>query len=444
MNPHTGKLLHTFTEHTDRVESVAFSSDGTILASASYDHTIRLWNPHSKQLLHTLTKHTAEVVRLAFSPVTLASSSRDGTIRLWNPHTGKQKRKLTVQTGWVNPVAFSPDGATLLIGGHGITVWDTDIGQYKVPLIGGIGDVVSVVFSPDGQTVACGSADNLVHLLESTPPEVPFESVPFDINNIPEPVPLPTTVRDFFDLTPFYQQWISVGGFPVLASAEVNPYALKEAAWVTWQMIGHRPDILKALAQDRQRLSVLSVNESLGDLPEYDLNSPLGFFWAGARDIVCCGNTTTAAEEVLFCQESDYCYSFLIHEFAHTIHIFGLDTIDPTFDGRLKIAYDVAMAKGLWKGTYAASNKEEYWAEGVGSWFNAAYSLNPVKTRDALKAYDPSLALLIAEIFGDGDWRYTPPATRMHLPHLQGFNPQEAFRFDGLPLWAIRGLELEE
>ena len=80
----------------------------------------------------------------------------------------------------------------------------------------------------------------------------------------------------------------------------------------------------------------------------------------------------------------------------------------------------------------------------MGSWFHAADFRNPVKTRDALKAYDPSLALLIAEIFGDGDWRYTSTATRMYLPHLQGFNPQDAFRFDGLPLWEIRGLELEE
>ena len=271
--------------------------------------------------------------------------------------------------------------------------------------------------------------------------DVPFADVPFDVTNIPEPVPPPPVVRDFFDLDPFYQQWISVGGFPVLASAEVNPYALKEAAWVIWQMIGHRPDVLKVIAQDRQRLSVLSVNESLGDLPEYDLNSPLGFLVAGYRDVAWYG--ATASEENLFCSDSDYCYSFLIHEFAHTIHG-GLNRISTEFDEQLKTTYNAAIEKGLWLGTYAASTRDEYWAEAVGSWFHAADVLNPVKTRDALKAYDPSLALLIAEIFGDSDWRYMPSATRMHLPHLQGFNPQDAFRFDGPPLWAIRQQELEE
>ena len=444
-NATTWQLERTLTGHTKGVDSVAFSPDGATLASGSRDRTIRLWNPHTGQHTKTLTGHTNDVLRMVFSPdgATLASGGLDKTIRLWNPHTGQHKTTLAGQTGWVNPVAFSPDGATLAIGNRGISLWDTDIGQYKVPLTEDIGEVVSVVFSPDGQTVASGSADNLVRLLESTPPEVPFTNIPFDINNIPEPVPPPAAVRDFFDLTPFYQQWINVAGFSVLASAKVNPYALKEATWVIWQMIGHRPDILKAIAQDRQRLSVLSINESLGDLPEFDPNSPLGFLQAGDRDIVY-GGITTAAEEVLFCSDSDYCYSFLIHEFAHTIHRFGLNTIDPTFDNRLKIAYDAAIEKGLWKFTYAASKKSEYWAEGVGSWFNAAYSNNPVKTRDALKAYDPSLALLIAEIFGDGDWRYTPPVTRMHLPHLQGFNPQEAFRLDGLPLWKIRRQELEE
>ncbi len=431
-NPHTGKLLHTFTEHTDRVESVAFSSDGTILASASYDHTIRLWNPHSKQLLHTLTKHTAEVVRLAFSPVTLASSSRDGTIRLWNPHTGKQKRKLTVQTGWVNPVAFSPDGATLLIGGHGITVWDTDIGQYKVPLIGGIGDVVSVVFSPDGQTVACGSADNLVHLLESTPPEVPFESVPFDINNIPEPVPPPPVVRDFFDLDPFYQQWISVAGFPILASAKVSPYALKEVAYVVWQMIGHRRDLLKAMAWNKIRLPVIAYNEIVCQIPEHKERIDPAFCFfpeVRARASFCPGClTVTANEENLLNYRigAPSTYSVLVHEFAHALHEAGLNTIAPEFDNRLRASYNSAMEKGLWAGSYATSNMSEYWAEAVGSWFNAVHYDNPVKTQSALKTYDPALATLLTEVFGNSDWRYTPSTTRTHLPHLQGFNPQNS------------------
>ena len=58
-----------------------------------------------------------------------------------------------------------------------------------------------------------------------TASNVPFADVPFDINNIPEPVPPPKEVRDFFNLDPFYQQWINIKGFPVIASANVSPYA---------------------------------------------------------------------------------------------------------------------------------------------------------------------------------------------------------------------------
>ena len=58
--------------------------------------------------------------------------------------------------------------------------------------------------------------------------------------------------------------------------------------------------------------------------------------------------------------------------------------------------------------------------------FNGPHPNNVAHTRLALKKYDPRLATLLTEVFGDGPWRYTPPATRTHLPHLQGFNPQEA------------------
>ena len=60
--------------------------------------------------------------------------------------------------------------------------------------------------------------------------------------NIPEPIPPPTAIREAFDLNPFYQQWIDVKGLPVIASAKVNPYALKEAAWLIRQMLQHRQD----------------------------------------------------------------------------------------------------------------------------------------------------------------------------------------------------------
>ncbi len=441
-NTTTWKTEKILIGHTHVVDWVAFSPDSTIVASGSRDLTVRLWNVQTGQEIRALIGHTHDIRGIVFSPDgnTLVTGDHDGTVLLWNPHTGLLKRTLLEKTGSLRPVAFSPDGGTLAIGGQGISLWDTNTEQYKPPL-GGIGIVSSLTFSPDGQIIASGGADNLVRLLESTPPEVPFATTPFDINNIPEPVPPPPAVRDFFDLDPFYQQWINAAGFPVLASADVNPYALKETAWVIWQMIGHRKDILKAIAQERRRLSVLSINESLGDLPEYDHNRPLAIFGAYTRDVAW--NGATAAEENLFWSHCDYCYSFLVHEFAHAIHG-GLKIINPTFDNRLNAAYNAAIAQGLWKDAYSATNRDEYWAEGAGSWFNAAWDLNPIKTREDLKVYDPRLANLFIEIFGDGDWRHTMPAKRMHLPHLQGFDPQEAFRLDGLPLWAIKQQKLEQ
>ena len=431
------------TEHTDVVDVVTFSPDEETLASASRDKTVRLWNIHTEQLLHTLTDHTSDITRMAFSPNgdTLASGSTDGTVILWNPQTGKHKSTLTVPVGWHYPVAFSPDGATLLIGGDGISVWDTETKQYKVPLTGT--EVVSVVFSPDGQMVASGSADAKVRLWESTRLELPFATIPSDFNNIPEPVPPPAAVREFFELGPFYQQWISVAGYPVIGSAKVNPYALKEVAWVISHMVGHRPDILKTLGEHGERLCVVAVGESFGNLPEYDwYDFPLKFLALHLRDTPC-GFCPILFASVEITLDPGAIYSFLIHEFTHVVEGRALSRIDPGFNDRLNATYNAAMEKGLWHGTYSATNKGEYLAEGAGSWFNSAEHKNPIKTRAALKTYDPGLAALLTEIFGNSDWRYTLPATRTHLPHLQGFDPQVPVRAPGLQPWQIWLLEYE-
>ena len=187
---------------------------------------------------------------------------------------------------------------------------------------------------------------------------------------IPDPVPPSTTIRDAFELDSFYSQWIDVEGFPVLASAKVNPYALKESAWLIWQMIGHRPDVLQALVETKARFIVIGHTEMTTDIPEYSHLRPK--FFHNRRGRAFGGWACSANEEnVLEYPGHGWSgYSVLIHEFAHTIHLVGLDTVDPTFDSRLKNAYHTAIEKGLWLGTYASTNRREYWAEGTIAWFN--------------------------------------------------------------------------
>ena len=83
MNPETGFLLRTLTSHTSSVWSVAFSNTG-LLASGSFDYSVKVWNPETGSLLHTLTSHTSYVESVAFSNTgLLASGSFDNSVKVW-------------------------------------------------------------------------------------------------------------------------------------------------------------------------------------------------------------------------------------------------------------------------------------------------------------------------------------------------------------------------
>ncbi len=154
------------------VRSVAFSPDGSMLASGSRsdDGTIYLWEVSTEQIIHTLKGHKAGVESVVFSPdgSTLASGGHDGTVRLWNPVTGKPIDILLdgPDTAW--SVAYSPDGNTIAMGLGNGTILLEDVSAAQLPkfLSGHTAWVESVAFSPDGATLASGSGDNTVRLWE--------------------------------------------------------------------------------------------------------------------------------------------------------------------------------------------------------------------------------------------------------------------------------------
>lgn len=123
----------------------------------------------------------------------------------------------------------------------------------------------------------------------------------------------------------------------------------------------------------------------------------------------------------------------LIHEFAHNIHLRGLNRVDPTFDERLEKVYQQAMKAGLWEGKYPSVNRMEYFAEGVQSWFSNNrendVDHNHVNTREELIAYDPDLAALCKEVFGETKLVYSKPTARLR-DHLEGYDPAKANTFE--------------
>ncbi len=258
---------------------------------------------------------------------------------------------------------------------------------------------------------------------------------------------VPEQIRQAFQLDPFYQKCLLVDGFPVIGSDRVSDAAIREAAWIVRQMLGNRDDILRAMVGNKTRMAVMAHNEYTTDVPEHRHLAPRVFWDRRARGL---GATPRApavscAEENLLCHPGDP-YStenICIHEFAHAIHEMGMKDVDPSFDKRLRDAYRLALAKGLWKDTYAAVDHKEYWAEAVQSWFDDNRESdalhNHVNTRDELREYDPTLAALCEEVFGDGDWRYRKPMVRdaadqSHLSDVDFENlPRFNWRDEAIP-----------
>jgi WD40 repeat protein/serine/threonine protein kinase len=157
----THRELQVLKGHTGVVNGVAFSPDGTRLASASADNTVKVWDVQTGKNLLTFKSHGGAVVHVTFSPdgKRLASAGR-GEVKVWDAQIGKELLSFKGQGG---QLVFSPDGNRLILSsfprieqgkpaGGQVKVWDAQTGKELFEIKGHVSS--NVVFSPDGKRLA--------------------------------------------------------------------------------------------------------------------------------------------------------------------------------------------------------------------------------------------------------------------------------------------------
>lgn len=224
-----------------------------------------------------------------------------------------------------------------------------------------------------------------------------------------------TGIPEGKNIPSFYQKYIETEGLYVTSSGKVSDEALLKACDIISLMLAKRPDVKAHMVKKGCHVMVIGKDEETCDLPEFahicNCEDSIKYWNWRARGFGGAPEdefSSSCGEENLLALPQDKYVgeNILIHEFAHLIHTVGIVGVEPDFNERLEALRQNTIRKGLWEKTYAVSNKEEYFAECVQSFFNCNRYAEPangvhnwVNRRTKLKTYDPDMYRLLQEYF---------------------------------------------
>lgn len=172
------KPIKSFQGHTNEVNAIKWDPQGQLLASCSDDMTLKIWSMKHDSCVHDLQAHSKEIYTIKWSPtgpgtqnpntnLILASASFDSTVRLWDVERGLCIHTLTKHTEPVYSVAFSPDGKHLASGSFDkcVHIWSTQTGNL-VHSYKGTGGIFEVCWNSKGTKVGASASDGSVFVLD--------------------------------------------------------------------------------------------------------------------------------------------------------------------------------------------------------------------------------------------------------------------------------------